>query len=124
MGRPKSPINGAELPVGKPFKQGEQQREIARRGGQARQRKRKQLCTLREQLEMLLAEERTDKNGKVTTVQAGMTAALVKAAFEGNTKAYEIIRDTIGQKPSEKVEVSTIDKNVVDDVDSFLYGED
>ena len=30
--------------------------------------------------------------------------------MKGDTKAYEIIRDTIGEKPTEKVEVGKIDK--------------
>lgn len=44
----KSPINGQPLPRGKPFTQGEAQREIARKGAAATNRKKKLKRTLRE----------------------------------------------------------------------------
>lgn len=60
---------------------------------------------MREDLLTLLKEEITDKNsGRTMGTQAAMSAALIKQALSGNTKAYEIIRDTIGEKPVEKVE--------------------
>jgi hypothetical protein len=36
-----------------------------------------------------------------------MTIALVNKAMFGDTKAYEVIRDTLGQRPKEEVELST-----------------
>ena len=65
---------------------------------------------------MLLSEVKTDRTGKKMTVQAGITAALVKEALDGNTKAFEIIRDTIGQKPAETVNLNTPDNDVMAEV--------
>lgn len=41
------------------------------------------------------------------TLREGITAALIKSALSGNTKAFELIRDTIGEKPTDKVDVTT-----------------
>ena len=103
--RPVSPVNGQPLPRGKPFEPGERAREIGRNGGRKSQKKAKERKTLREDLLTLLREEITDKkSGRVMETQAALSAALIKQALSGNTKAYEIIRDTIGEKPVEKVE--------------------
>lgn len=65
----------------------------------------KERKTLREELLVLLGEEVTDKNtGRVMATQAAISAALIKQAISGNYRAFEIIRDTIGEKPVEKVE--------------------
>lgn len=116
----KSPINGQPLPRGKPFQQGEQQRETARKAGKASAAKRKEMKTLREQLEMLLSETRPGKDGKPMTVQAGITAALVKSALDGNTKAYEIIQNTMGQKPAENIIIQSADFSELDSIKSEL----
>lgn len=120
----KSPINGQPLPRGKPFEQGEEQREKARKGGRASGRKRRQMRTLREELEMLLAETKLGPNGKKMTVQAGITASLVKKALSGDTRAFEIIRDTIGQKPVESVKINTPDAGVMDEIRKRMSGDD
>ena len=61
----------------------------------------------------MLGEERETGNGKRMTVQAGITSALVKQALDGNTRAYELIRDTLGQKPVDTVNVNTPDVAVM-----------
>ena len=37
--------------------------------------------------------------------QQKVSLALIQQALEGNTKAFEVIRDTIGEKPVDKLEV-------------------
>lgn len=88
----------------------EEQREIARMGGKASGESRRQRKTLKEELLVLLSE------GKI---QENIALALVKEAVEGNnagsvTKAFEVIRDTIGEKPVEKVAVATANEEAVD----------
>lgn len=98
--RPVSPINGVPLPVGKPFKQGEEQRERARKAGEKSAEARRKRKTLKEELLELLSVEIMDKEGKKTgTTQKAISSAMIKQAMMGNTRAYEIIRDTIGEKP-------------------------
>ena len=80
---------------------------------------------MREDLLTLLKEEITDKNsGRTMGTQAALSAALIKQALSGNTKAYEIIRDTIGEKPVEKVAVTTPAPDVIEGVEKALFGGD
>ena len=80
----------------KPFKKGEQrQRELGKKGGIASGEAKRERKTLKEELLLLLA------NGDT---QEKISLSLIQQALEGNTKAFEIIRDTVGEKPVDKVE--------------------
>ena len=71
--------------------------------------------TMRETLDYLLKKELTNKNGeKATTLEAMMTA-MIKQGLNGNVKAVEFIRDTTGQKPTEKVEATNATITVTDE---------
>lgn len=85
-----------------------EQREIAIKGGKASGESRRQRKTLKEELLALLEDG---------NVQESIALALVKEAVKGNnsgsvTKAFEVIRDTIGEKPVERIEQSNIDIKV------------
>ena len=107
--RPVSPVNGQPLPVGKPFATGD---ERASEAGKKSAESRLARKTLREELLSLLESDVVDKKGNTKQAQVAMSAALIKQAISGNTKAFEIIRDTIGEKPTEKVEMKT-DMNIM-----------
>ena len=71
--------------------------------------------SMREMLDYLLEKELTNKNGeKATTLEAMMTA-MIKQGLNGNVKAVEFIRDTTGQKPTEKVEATNATITVTDE---------
>lgn len=107
--RPVSPVNGQPLPIGKPFATGD---ERASEAGKKSAESRLARKTLREELLSLLESDVVDKKGNTKQAQVAMSAALIKQAISGNTKAFEIIRDTIGEKPTEKVEMKT-DMNIM-----------
>lgn len=86
------------IPLNKRTK--EEQREITRKGGIASGKKRQEKIVFKELFQMLLAEEYKDG---MTNAQA-IAAAQIIEALGGSTKAFESIRDTIGQKPVEKAE--------------------
>ena len=87
------PLNEENL---KPFVKGEQrQKDLGRMGGIASGEARRERKTLKEELLLLLA------NGDT---QEKISLSLIQQALEGNTKAFEIIRDTVGEKPVDKVE--------------------
>ena len=92
-------------------------REYGRKGGKASAAKRVERKTFREGLLLLLNEPLKDKSGNVTdnTTQDAIIAALVKRAANGDTRAFEMIRDTIGEKPVQDVKVSTGDFSALDD---------
>ena len=73
----------------------EEQREIAIKGGKASGKSRGARKTLREELLAMLEDGDT---------QEKVSIALIKKAMKGDTKAFEVLRDTIGEKPVDKVE--------------------
>ena len=74
-----------------------EQREIRQKGGRKSGEVRRERKTLKEELLSLLAQGDT---------QNRMSLAQLEKALAGDTKAFEVIRDTIGEKPTEKVENS------------------
>ena len=74
-----------------------ERRENARKAGVASGEARRARKTLKETLLMMLEEGNT---------QNDITLALLQKALNGDTKAYEVIRDTVGEKPTDKIEQS------------------
>ena len=79
--------------------------EEAKRGGKASVESRRRRKALKEELLLLLEDG---------DVQERISLALINEALNGNkagsvTKAFEVIRDTIGEKPVDKVEQVNID---------------
>lgn len=72
-----------------------EKREIAIKGGLASGEARRKRKSLKEELLLMLEDEE---------VQKSVTIALINQAQKGNVKAYEMIRDTIEEKPVEKVQ--------------------
>lgn len=122
MSEYKSPITGAPLPKGQRFEKGEKQKEISSRGGKASGEARRRKKTLRDELEFLLSEVKEGANGEKHSVQYGITTALIKEALMGNTKAFEIIRDTIGEKPVDKVITAEVDQDTINEIEKMMEG--
>lgn len=124
--RPVSPINGQPLPRGRPpFKPGEEAREIGKKGGKKSGQKRRERKTLREDLLAVLTNmEIPEKDsGKMIPVQEALSISIITAALNGNTKAYEIIRDTIGEKPVENVSIVASDYTALNEAFAKLAGD-
>lgn len=102
----------------KPFDQltEKEQREIRSKGGKRSVEVRRARKTLREELLALLSQEMKDENGNPVNTQVAMSVSLIKEAIDGNTKAFELVRDTIGEKPVDKVEQVNIDMEYKDSV--------
>ena len=88
----------------------EEQREIARQGGKASGEARRKKRDLRLAFEALLEKEFKDKNGQTLSGAEALALKQFEKAMKGDTKAFEVLRDTAGQKPVERVEVGKIDK--------------
>ena len=73
----------------------EEAREMGRKGGLASAEARKKRKTLKEELLALLSDGDT---------QNKVSIALIEAAINGDVKAFTALRDTIGEKPVDKVE--------------------
>lgn len=68
--------------------------------------------TFAEELRILLEAEITNGKGEKVTTRKAISTALVKKAIQGDKGAYEQIRDTVGEKPTEKVEQVVITPEV------------
>ena len=96
--------------------------EEQKKGGIASGAARRARKTLREELLILLAEPISDKKGNTKTCQEALAAAMIKQGLLGKSKAFEIIRDTIGEKPVEKVMFAEVEQSVIDEVEAAVLG--
>ena len=81
----------------KPVRTKEEAKERGRKGGIKSGEVRAQRKTLKEELLLLLSQGDT---------QSKMSLALIQKAMNGDTKAFEVIRDGIGEKPVDKVQAN------------------
>lgn len=100
--------------------------EEQKKGGIASGKARREKADLRRNLQIWLESEVTkDKSGNPLTGAELMTAVAVKEMSKGNPKFWEIIRDTVGQKPVEKVMIAEVEQSVIDEVEKVvLNGEE
>ena len=99
----------------------EKAREIGAKGGKASVEARRKKRDLREQLEILLDKKYTDKKtGETMQGIEVVTAALFKEAAKGNVKAFNTLRDTIGQAVVQKVMISEVDADVIAEVEAIV----
>ena len=95
--------------------------EEASKGGKASAEARRKKRDLREQLEILLDKEYTDeKTGETMQGIEVVTAALFKEAAKGNVKAFNTLRDTIGQAVVQKVMIAEVDADVIAEVEAIV----
>lgn len=100
-----------------------EQREIARKGGIASGKARKERADLRKQLQVFLeSDATTDKNGNPLTGAELMVKVAVREMAKGNPKYWELIRDTAGFKPIDKVVMAEVDQKTVDEVEAMVLG--
>lgn len=89
----------------KPVRTKKEARERGKNGGIKSGEIRRERKTLKDELLLLLATGNT---------QNKVSLALIKKALSGDTKAFEVIRDTIGEKAVEKVENTNIELSYED----------
>lgn len=109
----------------------EEAREFGRRGGIASAKKRRERKAMKETLEELLSMPlkkgaSTDiskvrniaaMKGKNITMQEAIMLSMLQKAAKGDVRAAEFVRDTAGQRPTDKM-----DMNV--ELPVFFAGED
>ena len=106
----------------------EQSREKAvengRKGGIASGEAKRKRRDLRLQFELLLDKEFTGKNGEKMTGAEIITMKQFEKALKGDAKAFEIVRDTAGQKPVDKVMISEVSQEVIEEVEKMVLSDD
>ena len=103
----------------------EERTEIAKKGIIASHEARKRNKNLRQAMQMWLANDSgvKDKQGNDLTGTELLVAVAVKEMAKGNPKFWELIRDTSGQKPVEKVVVAEVEQSVIDEVEKAVLQE-
>ena len=79
----------------KPIRDSQRARELQEKAAQKQRENIAKRKTLKEELLLLLSQNDT---------QEKMSLALIKKAINGDTKAFEVIRDSIGEKHVEKIQ--------------------
>ena len=89
----------------KPVRSTSEARKKGKAGGIKSGKVRAERKTLKEELLLLLSQGNT---------QEKISLALIQKALNGDTKAYEVIRDTCGEKPVDKVQANY--NHAIDDI--------
>ena len=89
----------------------EERRKNASKAGKASVKARKERKKLKDELICLLSLGKTQEH---------IAIAIIDKAMKGDTKAFEVIRDTIGEKPVEKVEVTSVDPAIISEVERMV----
>lgn len=112
----------------------EELQEAGRKGGKASVEAKKRRKELKETLEILLSmslDKRrsnvdiekikafADLKGKNVTVDEAMMIKLVQKALSGDLNALTMVRDTIGEKPSDRVEVKDVTPVIISGEDEL-----
>lgn len=112
----------------------EQLSEAGKKGGKASVEARRRRKELKETLEILLnmsldkrrknvdiekIQAFADLKGKNVTVDEAMMIKLVQKALSGDLNSISMIRDTIGEKPSDKVEVKDVTPVIISGEDEL-----
>ena len=85
----------------KPIKDREVARKLQEKSVAKRKENQEKKNTFKAMLLLALSETNAE-TGK--TKREEINEALIEKAIKGDTKAFEVIRDTVGEKPSDKVE--------------------
>ena len=94
-------------------------------GGETKRRKRDMRLALEALLEKDYNIKDPDHQGKTKDVSGAEALALVmmSKALRGDAKAWELVRDTAGQKPIEKIMVADVDAEVVEQIENMVLGK-
>lgn len=108
----------------KPIRSESEAREKGKKGGKASGRARHEKKELKKALEVLLADEIKDKKGEVHSGCEAICISLFKKALSGDVRAFEMIRDTVGQKPADKIEVADIKPETIEEIQKAILEDD
>lgn len=122
-------------PLGDSKRTKEEQREIQRKGGIASGEARRRKKSIKETLDILLECRPSEKDLKLmqaqgvdveddATYRQAIAFSIVNRAMKGNTRAFELIRDTVGEMPVQKVQIAEVDEDTVAEVEALVMEED
>lgn len=99
--------------------------EEASKGGKRSGEVRREKADLRKVIQTWLSEQATtDKNGKPMTGAELMAMIAVKEMSKGSARHWELLRDTAGFKPVDKVMIAEVSQDVIDEVERAVLDND
>lgn len=118
-----NPNSRANLDAGrKKFEKGQKKskEEIAKREETKRNKR-----LISSYLELLLEKEVSkDRDGRSIVGAEALAIKAMQGALNGDWKAWEMVRDTVGQKPVEKISYSEISEGVIKELEAIAYDEE
>ena len=97
--------------------------EEASRGGKKSGETRRRRKAFAEAFNLLLERSFTDRNGKQLQGIEALAAKVFQEAMDGDMKAVQFIRDTVGEMPVQRVESVEIPPEVYARVEEALSGD-
>ena len=98
--------------------------EEAKKGGinsgEARRRKR----DIRLALEALLEKTYKGRGGEEVSGAEAIALKQMEKALKGDTRAFEVVRDSAGQKPVERVLVAEVSQDIIDEVERAVLDDE
>ena len=109
----------------KMYKTGESRaRENGRKGAKASLEAKRRKKDLKACIEALLESEVKGKDGQMYSGAEAISIKQFEKALKGDAKAFELIRDTSGQKPIEKIQVAEVEQSVIDEMERVMLDDD
>lgn len=100
-----------------------EKREITTKGGKASGEARRRKRDIRAAMEALLEKNYKTSMGELSGAEA-ISLKQMEKALKGDPKAFELVRDSAGQKPIEKVMVAEVEQDIIDEVERAVLDND
>ena len=97
----------------KPIRSKSQARELQKKSAQARSKNVAEKKLIKDRILERMGEDDWD----------AFIDGIIERAIE-STSGAEFLRDTIGQKPIDKIQVTEIDQNIIDEVEAMVFEDD
>jgi hypothetical protein len=98
--------------------------EEAKKGAKKSAEVRRAKRDLRQALETLLESDIKNKKGEVKSGAEAIAIAQFQKALKGDTRAFEVIRDTSGQGVVQRVAVAEVDMDVINEIENMVLNDD
>lgn len=98
----------------------EEARERGSKGGKASGEARRRKRDIKLALEALLEKDYKTAEGITLSGAEAIATKQMEKALRGDTKAFEVVRDSSGQKPIEKIMMAEVEQEVIEEVESII----
>lgn len=107
----------------------EEHSEDSRRGGIASGKSRRELKAFKECINELLGQDGGEYDGEIVSKRYIIATRAVKYLIEDEdldarsfAKMFEVVRDTIGEKPIDRFQIAEINQKDIDEVEAMVLG--